>query len=142
MIIIAKYVRSSRIRKQNVKIYRTSRLFDPVIWIGRDHCWIPWPWGDAYIPWHRYILIWSIERYINSKWYEWCSIIPKYKIWLFRHRKTRIFWKNICQWYDLYRGCIYKPIRRFYNVYIKNHNVYNNNNTNKVYEKGTERSRK
>jgi len=119
MIIIAKYQRSSRIKKDRVKVYRTSRLFEPVIWIGRDHCWIPSPSKDGYIPWHWYIIIWSIERYIDAIGYEKSSIIPKYKFWLFRHKKNKVFGKNVCQLYDLWRWCIVKPVKKWYNINIK-----------------------
>lgn len=121
MIIIAKYVRSSRIRKDNVKTYRTSRLFEPVIWIGRDHCWIPWPSNDGYIPWNRYIIIGSIERYIDRLWYEKTSIVPNIKLWMFRNKKRKIFWLNSCQRYDLRRTRLHNPVRKFYNVHIKDH---------------------
>jgi hypothetical protein len=119
MIILAKYQRSSRIRKQAVKVYRTSRLFDPVYWIGRDHCWIPSPWSDWYIRWNWYIIIWSMERYIDARGYEKTSIIPKYKLWLFRHHKKKVFGKNIHEWYSLWRWSVYKPIKKRYNVNIK-----------------------
>jgi hypothetical protein len=120
MIIIAKYKRLSRIKKDRVKVYRTSRLFDPVIWIGRDHCWIPSPANDGYISWQRYIIIWSIEKYIDAKWYEKSSIIPKYKFWLFSKNKHILYFgKNKHQRYDLRRWYIYNPINKFYNINIK-----------------------
>lgn len=121
MIILAKYVRSSRIRKQNVKTYRTSRLFEPVIWIGRDHCWIPSPSKDGYVPWQWYIIVWKIERYIDARGYEKSSILPKYKFGLTSKRWHIIYFgKNKHQWYDIWRGYIYNPIKRLCNIHIKN----------------------
>ena len=120
MIILAKYKRSSRIKKDKVKVYRTSRLFVPVYWIGRDHCWIPSPQYDGYVSWQRYIIIGDMERYIDAKWYEKCSIIPKYKFWLFSKNKHILYFgKNKQQRYDLWRWKIYNPIKKRYNINIK-----------------------
>lgn len=103
MIIIWKYQRQSKLRKIHSKWNRTySYLFDPVIWLSRNHCWIQ---SDMFRPksnkfsnyktgyklnaWCRYIIIWKIERYIDIQNNEKTSITPS-RIW-------HIWWLSISQ---------------------------------------------
>ena len=118
MIIIWKYERTSRIHKDAVKTYRSSHLFSPCIGIGRDHCRVPFTW--KYIKWLWYIIIWSKSDYIDKNGFYKSSITPRCILGIPSLGKKKVFWKNSTQWYDLWRGCIFKPIRRLYNIYIKN----------------------
>ena len=112
MIIIGRYVRGSKMHqnKQIEKWYtnRNIQLFDPVYWIGRDHCWIEWAKRKFLTPWW-YIIRWKYQRYIDSKGYEKQSVIPYWKCRLTISKAN----------YDWYRRVIYKPVKKRYNINIK-----------------------
>jgi hypothetical protein len=70
--------------KQKARWYkhRYIQLFDPVYWIGRDHCRMENAPRTKLRP-GFYLLRWKHQRYIDSNGYEKSSIIPTWKIFLF-----------------------------------------------------------
>ena len=124
MIIIWRYIRSGRIHKEKatMKWYRNrnTHLLEPVYWLYRDHCWIEWQ-PRYYMKYWWYLIWWNHQRYIDSQWYEKSSVVPTWKICLFsRSDKKYMFWRRY----------IYKPMRKWYNVNIKNMFYYKNNTWN------------
>lgn len=106
MIIIWKYQKQSKIHPGYRKVSKYSSLFDPVYWIGRDHCWIPCDYRFQKKCW--YLLRGRIDRYIDKNWNEKSSIIPS---WYIRLSPT------IYQ-IDMYRMWRNR-IRKFYNINIR-----------------------
>jgi hypothetical protein len=123
MIILARYCRWWRMKKttqQEKQLkYRNLYLFDEVYWLNRDHCRIEWV--QRKMKSNRwYIIRWDKQNYIDQRWENKISIIPKWRLLILPNHRIKILWYNQTQLYDMWRGTIFKPLRRLYNIYIKN----------------------